>query len=94
MGKGLAAIAHMEIADPTPHRRINLVNHPVQWYLRSCPGRQLGNTVFNLSQGFLRRLDVGIVLPRPATLGHLDCEPEKVKLPLVGVDHLLIPTLS
>ena len=36
----------------------------------------------NRFQGFLRRLDVGIVVTRPAAFAHPDFKPKKVELPL------------
>ena len=57
-----AAVAQVEISHPATHRRVDLADQPVHGHHCPCPPRQPGDAILNRFQGFLRRLDVGIVV--------------------------------
>ena len=70
-----AAIAIVEVAHPAANGGMDIFQRDV----RPASLCEPGDSVFDNLQGFLRRLNLGMILPRFLPLPHLDCEPEKIE---------------
>jgi len=76
----------VKVANPTPNSGIDLLHYPVHGPDRPLSLREMGDPVFDRLQGFLRRLDMRIIIPRFPASPHPDGKSEKVELPFIGVD--------
>src|SRR3989337_3902924 len=86
MGQCFAAISIMKVADPAFHGRVDLIHYPVKRHNRPLSFRKMSDAVFDRCQGFLRWLNMGVIVPRLPASSHPDRKPKKVKLPFIGVD--------
>ena len=87
MDQCLAAVAIMKVTDPPSYGGVKFVHYPFKRHNRPRSLREFGYTVFELLQGFLRWLYMGIQIPGFPALSHPEGKPKKVELSLVGIDY-------
>lgn len=78
----------MEVSYPSAYRRVNLIHDPVKGHDRPFSLGEIGDPVFDRLQGFLRWLNMRVIVSRLSASSHSDCKSQKVKLPFVDVDGL------
>ena len=81
-----AAIAIVKVANPASHGGVDLIHDPIKRHDRPLSLREIGDPVFDGLQGFLRWLNMRIIVPRLPAFPHPDRKSEKVKLPFKGID--------
>jgi hypothetical protein len=70
----------MKVTNPASNSGVKFVHYPFKRHNRPPSLREFGYTVFDLLQGFLRWLNVGIQIPGFPALSHPEGEPKKVEL--------------
>lgn len=83
----LAAIAVVEVTNPAFEHGIGFVHHPLKGHDRPTSLGEFGDPIFDLLLGFLRGLDVGVIVSCLSAFSHPGREPKKIKLLRVGIDH-------
>ncbi len=76
----------MKVADPASYGGVDFFHYPFKRFYRPHSFREFGNTVFDNFQGFLRWLNMGIIIPCLSALRPPEAESEEIKLPFVGID--------
>ena len=78
----------MKVANSASDHGVDFVHDPFKGHDRPISFRELGDPVFDLLLGFLRWLDMGVMVSRFSAFSHPDRESEKVELPFVSIDNL------
>jgi hypothetical protein len=86
--QSLTTVAIMKVTSPASYSGINFFHYPVKRHNRASSRREFGHAVFDLLQGFLRWLNMGIVIPRFPAFAHPDAESKEIKLIFEGIDDL------
>jgi hypothetical protein len=86
LNQRLAAITIVKVSSPPSNCRVDFIHYPLEGHNRPLPSGEKGNAVSYGLQGFLRWLDMGIIITRFLTLSHPDRESQEVKLAGEGID--------
>src|SRR5690606_19054966 len=76
----------MKVADPASYGGVDFVHYPFERFCRPRSSREFGHSVFDRLQGFLRWLNMGIMVPCSSAFRRPDAESEEVELLFEDID--------